>query len=69
MYGLYLLNEERIKRYKQAFKNEYPAPFTECVNQTNLKSRNVYCPKCNYSVITDLAGPRCSICYSWMITR
>ncbi len=48
--------------------NDIPEPYSESSSEHNVKPREVYCPICHYTVITDLMGPRCSECHSYLIT-
>lgn len=80
MYGLYLLMKEYEDQFFKAVNEAMnknpdfdldPHPISEWSKERghNQKSREVYCPNCKYIVVTDLPGPKCSQCYSWMITR
>jgi len=71
MYGLYLLIQEEIQRNNELHYthkwSEDPHPITNYVGEHNNKPREVYCPSCHYTVVTNLPGPICSQCRSWLI--
>lgn len=49
--------------------SELPTPYSESDREHyNSKYRTVYCKLCKYTVITDLPGPRCGLCHSYLIT-
>lgn len=48
--------------------DDIPGAYSESSAENNVKSREVYCPICHYSVITNLMGPRCKECNSYLIT-
>ena len=49
--------------------NELPEPYTESSLECNYRYREVYCPECKYTIITNLPGPKCGKCHSNLITK
>lgn len=48
--------------------NELPKPYTDSTKQYNIKPRAVQCNFCKYVIVTDLPGPRCGTCNSFLVT-
>lgn len=48
---------------------EIKEPISESKDQWNIKPRLVYCSICKYEILTELAGPICSICQCKLITK
>lgn len=79
MYGLYLLHKrdlafQKIKdKLKEASNEmfrkltELPQPFTDSKEEFNFKPRLVKCENCKYEVMTNIPGPKCGICHSYLI--
>lgn len=42
--------------------------WTDSKGETNVKPRLVLCLTCKYFTVTNLAGPRCSRCESYLVT-
>lgn len=43
-------------------------PYTDSEQEYNMKPREVYCKICKYTTWTNLPGPRCGGCKSYLIS-
>lgn len=46
---------------------DIPGAYSEATQELNIKEREVCCPVCHYCIVTNLAGPRCKQCHSYLI--
>lgn len=47
---------------------QHEVAFTESKGDNNIKPRKCKCPGCLYILMTNLMGPRCKACNSYLIT-